>query len=126
MIVDNKAIIRIKSLRTPARIGCTEAERSLDQALEIDLDLEVPMAHSAGREVDLNKSICYLELRNDVRDLVQSKHWILIEELCSVIIDRILAQYELVLRATIRCRKFVLADCICAEIELCRERNEHR
>ena len=126
MTRDIRAVIRIKSFRTPAHIGCTEGERVLEQALEFDLDLDVPTAHASGRTVDLNQSICYLELRNIVRDLVQSRHWVLIEEVCNEVLELIFAHYPLVVRANVTCRKFVLADCFCTEIQLGRERDESR
>ncbi len=122
---ETSAIIRVKRLRVSARIGCSDTERLHEQTLEIDLELNVPSAYTSGKEADLSKSVCYLDLRNKTRDMVQGRPWVLVEELCYSVLDLIFTNYSLVEGAKVSCRKFVLADCDWSEIQLSRGVKSH-
>jgi dihydroneopterin aldolase len=106
-----ESVVKIEGLRLSAQIGCTAEEREHKQYIEIDLQLSVPTAAQAASSLVLNETVSYLTISNLVAGLVCSRPWVLVEELAAAIINMILGEFELVQKAVVEIKKFVLSDC---------------
>jgi dihydroneopterin aldolase len=70
--------VRLRGLRLECYLGVGERERSRLQAIELDLELRLPLAE-AGRADDLARTVDYAAVVADVRACVEGKPFRLIE-----------------------------------------------
>ncbi|NLO22396.1 MAG: dihydroneopterin aldolase [Syntrophomonadaceae bacterium] len=74
------------------RHGVLEKEKSRAQRFEIDLNIYKDLSTAAAKD-DLQYSVDYSEIFEQVRDIVENKSFNLIETLASNIADMILTEY---------------------------------
>lgn len=100
-------IISIKDLRTLTKIGCSKEERVNNQEILTSIQLEVE-GEKAAKTKNLDDSVCYLSICNLIKEHIEKKEWILLEELAYEIADKCLSQSALVLSAEVEVKKFVI------------------
>lgn len=95
-------MLRVHGLEIPVRIGLTEEERRIPQAIQFDIEIqfaEKPLACSSDKIED---SICYDEMSSQIEEKVSSRSYKLIEHLCqevfTMLSEKLAAQTHLALR----------------------------
>ena len=99
--------IFISGLEVNTKIGCSEEERLKSQNISIDIILEVN-GEKASRSKELNDSVCYLTVSNQVKKLVELKKWVLLEELAYEISNLCIKDFPLVISAQTEVKKYVI------------------
>lgn len=95
--------IAIQSLRVQTRVGVTEEERSTEQPLVIDLEIETDLA-AAGNSDDLGSTVDYHRVTTEVADLVRTTEVKLLETLAEKVAAHLCA-FEGVKRVTVAISK---------------------
>jgi dihydroneopterin aldolase/2-amino-4-hydroxy-6-hydroxymethyldihydropteridine diphosphokinase len=88
-------VISIKQLEIFANHGVFKEENVLGQKFIIDAELEVD-TRNAGLNDDLDKSVNYALVCNEIRDFVQSHTFKLIETVAEKMTHHLLVKYELI------------------------------
>lgn len=114
--------IHIKGLSLLVGVGCSEEEREDPQKLEIDLSLGIPRLEQAGRQASLECTVSYLEVRNEIKLYIESRKWVLIEEVAVSAMEMLLKDFPLIHSVDITVKKFVLKDMHWAAAQFHRER----
>ncbi len=83
--------IYIRDLSLSCIIGVNDWERKTKQTLKIDLDLEVDL-REAGKYDDLNLTVDYQNIRDQIENIVSHSHHYLIEALAEDIAAACLAE----------------------------------
>ncbi len=83
--------IYIRDLNFFCVIGVNDWERKTKQTIKIDLDLEVDL-HEAGKYDDLNLTVNYENIRDQIENIVSQSHHFLIEALAEDIAALCLAE----------------------------------
>jgi len=81
-------VIEIRGIRTYGRVGATDAERSREQRLDIDVRIEVDLS-AAARSDALEQTISYASLHDRVVRTVQERSFFLVERLASELLATI-------------------------------------
>ena len=81
--------IEIAGLRTTALIGAMAHEREARQPLQIDLSIHADLSR-AGESDDLNQTVHYGEVCDQVLALIDRSDFILLERLAQAIADLVL------------------------------------
>lgn len=87
--MSDKDHIHIRGLRAKTRIGVTEEERSRPQVLLVDIAIELSIA-DAARSDDVEETVDYDSLVNDVVAEIEGTERRLLERLAADLSDRIL------------------------------------
>ena len=95
--------ITLKGLNFYAYHGAYPSEKELGQRYEVDVEIETDLSEAAKLD-DLEFSIDYTDIYLIIKKIVIEKDYNLIEKLCSVINDAIMAEYD-VACVTTRVRK---------------------
>jgi len=83
-------VVRIRGLEVYGRHGVHDAERVLGQRFVVDVDMV--LAHDRSTTSDeLADTVDYATIADDVADIVGGEPVALLEHLCRVIADRVLA-----------------------------------
>ena len=85
--------IILRDLQAFSKLGSYDFERILGQSIMIDLELELDLK-KAGETNDVNDSIDYVEVSIAVRELCQSREFLLIENLATEIIKMLFNKFE--------------------------------
>lgn len=83
--------ISVVGLSVETRIGVTDKERSLPQDVLIDIDINVDLS-AAGATDDLNETIDYDSLVNEVAGFVRASECNLLERLAAQVADLVAAK----------------------------------
>ncbi|AIT08737.1 diguanylate cyclase [Candidatus Francisella endociliophora] len=75
----------LKSLEIYVSLGCSEEERTQKQMVKIDLELEFNQDYSASDTDNLEETICYYTLRNNIQKFCDDISCNLIEYLAKQI-----------------------------------------
>ena len=86
------------------RHGVSDAERSAEQQIDVDVELEVDLAR-AGASDDLADTVNYSRVFDACREIVEEHSLKLLEAIAEAIASRQLADYALVEAVTVRVRK---------------------
>lgn len=97
MILDE---IELSGLEFYGRHGCLPEERERGQLFVVDAILYLPL-QSAGQKDDLNLTINYAEVQQDIKCIVSGESVNLVETVAERIASRLLGKYELLQRVTI-------------------------
>ena len=111
--------IRIEQLSLDARVGVTEAERSKPQALAISLTL-CPRHPLGDLDDDLQNTINYSQVCDEVKTFVQERSDKLIETLADSLATHLLMRF-LLAQVTVEVRKFVRPDAKFVAVTLTRK-----
>jgi FolB domain-containing protein len=84
--------IEIKNLGLNISIGVNDWEKHLPQKITLDLKLFLPLNNCKEQ---LNNTICYAEVSNNIRALFCSSHHNLIETVAEKIADHCLEHYKI-------------------------------
>ena len=95
--------IIIRDLRANALVGTLEREQLYRQEIAATLTLELDLA-PAGKSDDLAKSVDYSEIARRAKEIMETKHFRLLEALGSALGEMML-EYSPVLRASVRLEK---------------------
>ncbi len=114
--------IIIRELSVHAKIGYSSDERAFPQRLLLDIELGIGPWQPGSQEGDLGTTICYSTVKDLVEKHIQSKKWILLEELTNDICSLIFEKYALARQIKIVARKFVVSDTKWVGIEIIRNR----
>lgn len=98
------ATIHLKKLRFHGHHGVLPQETALGQPWIIDLDLVVDIAHAAATD-DLTQTVNYVEVHDQVRDIVTGEPVALLETLANRILSAVLSAHPTVRSATITLHK---------------------
>lgn len=86
--------VLLKNLQAFCRLGIYDSERILGQCVQIQLELELDLDKCA-RSNDIKDSIDYVDVSISVRELAQSKEFLLIENLAHEIIEMLFAKFSI-------------------------------
>ncbi len=96
-------IVKIKDLEIQCNIGLYEWEKTYDRKLLINLEMQL-VNQKVIQTQDINDTIDYELIYNNIKKIVHSKYYELLENLASDILDMII-QHELISSATIEIDK---------------------
>ena len=99
--------ILISGLEVNTKIGCSEEERLKSQNISINVILEVD-GEKASKSKELKDSVCYLTVSNQIKELVEKKEWVLLEELAYEISNLCIRDFPLVLSTQTEVKKYVI------------------
>ena len=110
--------IIFSGLRSEAYIGFEQEERSKKQLLEIDLiiSLDLKKADVLGKDdssslsLQIVNSINYDFIKNDIQIMLDSRSWILLEELANYIADSLSSTYPEIKAIDLKIKKFIYKD----------------
>lgn len=85
--------IEVSGLSLYTHVGVTEAEREIGQRLVLDLRLDVGECDAAVTD-RLEDTIDYSEVCQQANLVAQQRTYRTLERLCSAIVDRLLATYD--------------------------------
>jgi len=86
------------------RHGVSEDERSAEQEIDVDVELEADLAR-AGASDDLADTVNYSRVFAACREVVEGQSFKLLEAIAQAIATRVLADFQPVLAITVRVRK---------------------
>ena len=89
-----KDAVLLKDLQAFCRLGIYDSERILGQCIQIQLELEFDL-EKAAKSNSIEHSVNYVEVSLSVRELTQSKEFLLIENLAYEIIEMLLAKFSI-------------------------------
>ena len=89
-----KDALLLKDLQAFCRLGIYDSERILGQCIQIQLELEFDLA-KAAKTNSVEDSVNYVEVSLSIRELTQSKEFLLIENLAHEIIEMLLAKFSI-------------------------------
>jgi dihydroneopterin aldolase len=95
--------IMVNGLRALGRHGCLPEEQDRHQPFEVDLEMELSLDVPARLD-DLETTVDYGSVIMSVRDLIESRHFFLLEALAGAISDVVL-RHERVEAVTVTVRK---------------------
>ena len=81
--------IHLREISCQARIGVTEEERVVTQKILLDLVLHLDL-EAAARTDDLEQTVDYRQLVEEVRETIGQRTYSLLEALAGTICDRVL------------------------------------
>lgn len=84
-------VVRIRGLEVGGRHGVHEAERVLGQRFVADIDMVLAHDRSTTTD-DLAETVDYATIADDVADIIAGEPVALLERLCRIIADRVLAE----------------------------------
>lgn len=84
----------LESLELYVSLGCSEEERAHKQMVKIDLELEFNQNYSASDTDNLEETICYYTLRNNIQKFCDNISCNLIEYLAKQIYNFIRSNYQ--------------------------------
>lgn len=92
--VANQAMdtIFIQGLKTQAIIGIYDWERENRQPLIFDIDMDLPTFKAANSD-DINDTVDYKQVSDEVIELVEESRFELLESLCEAICQHILTKH---------------------------------
>jgi dihydroneopterin aldolase len=96
--------IELRGLRLVGIVGVLPEERTRAQPLEVDLDLHLD-ARTAGRSDALGDTVDYGAVCELVAEVVDALHPQLLERLCEVLAERVLAADERIHAVDVSVRK---------------------
>lgn len=100
----NYTIIRIKNARFYAHHGVLDAERANGGLFEIDAEMTCDVTE-AETEDNLKKTLDYEKAYKFIREVVSGSKFFLIEALAFNIADKIIKNFSVVQKVTIKVRK---------------------
>jgi len=115
-------VIFVEALSLEAKIGCSAAERSQTQRIELDIKICADCGQSA-KTLSLSDTVCYDKVVEDVRELVRSREWVLVEELAEAACSLILSSQPKAQEVCVQVRKFCLPDIKSVGVEITRGRS---
>ena len=112
----------VQELVLSTRIGHVAAEREATQPVAIDLSLDVNWSASAHSK-NLDETVCYATLCSEIRKLVETREWVLVEELSESVQSLIFSRFPAVTGSKLRVKKFALpgTDWVAVESDLARK-----
>lgn len=108
----------IHDLAASCRIGVTEAERAAPQPVWFDLELAIDAAKAAKRD-NVRDAVDYARLVSEVRGLVESRSWNLLETIAEAVAARMLRGFDTP-RVVVRVKKRALPEIDYAAVEVTR------
>jgi dihydroneopterin aldolase len=100
----NYTIIRIQNARFYAHHGVLDAERMSGGLFEIDVELTCDVT-AAEVEDNLKKTLDYEQAYNFIKEVVSGKKFFLIEALAYRIAQKIIENFNMVQKVTVKVRK---------------------
>jgi 7,8-dihydroneopterin aldolase/epimerase/oxygenase len=94
----------LANMRFDGRHGVHDWERAATQPFEVDVELAVDL-RPAGAADDLAQTVDYGRVFDVVRDIVETRTFLLLEAIAETIAGEILTRYALVDEITVRVRK---------------------
>ncbi|MBP9838025.1 MAG: dihydroneopterin aldolase [Proteobacteria bacterium] len=117
----NYDLMTIEDASFKCKIGLTDAERARQQKIEICTAIEYSIKESALSK-DLSKGLCWSDINKFLEKEVQSKDWILVEELIEHLSSSILENFPLIRTIKLKIKKFELINAKWTAIEVYRTR----
>jgi dihydroneopterin aldolase len=98
------ATLKVKDLDIICVIGCGEAERTANQKITLDLDLEYDISEAALSD-DINKAVNYVDIVRRLSEVCQEKKFRLVERLGSECCQMIFEEWPRVQKVKLEVRK---------------------
>ncbi len=112
----------VRDLVIPALIGVHKHEKDGQQNIRINLDMEIPEAENSIKD-RLSDVVCYEEIVDGIREIVNAGHINLVETLAEKIAARILVDQRIE-RVRVKIEKLdIFADASSVGIEIERSHN---
>lgn len=86
--------VSLKNLQAFCRLGIYDSERILGQCININIDLFFDLS-IAGKSNQIKDTINYVEVSLTIRELAQSKEFLLIENLCEEICQTLFKKFPI-------------------------------
>ena len=99
-------VIALSGIRAYGKHGATKEERAREQALDIDIELELDLAKPRASD-DLRDTLDYALLHGHIVSIVKDRSFALLERLAGEILDALLSDHR-VERATVSIAKPLL------------------
>lgn len=96
--------IEIEQIECAVRVGVPEQERSRPQRILVDVELELDLSSAAERD-DLNETVDYRLLAEEIRRELESREFHLLEAVAGTVCRRVLSRQR-VEAVTVVARKF--------------------
>lgn len=77
-----KSMLEINRLMLPIHIGTTEQERMISQDIEFNITIIFLSLPKACESLNVDDTVCYGILTQNIIDFCKDKHFFLIEQLC--------------------------------------------
>ncbi|MFR0592972.1 dihydroneopterin aldolase [Limosilactobacillus mucosae] len=97
--------IRINNMKFHTYNGVFAEEKKLGQKLEIDIDMQYPIEKRVLHD-DLNETVSYADVYDTIKDFVTTHSFDLIESVANELLKKILADYSMLEKVTLRIRKY--------------------
>ena len=110
--------ILIEGLVCRAHVGVPAAERRKRQKILIDLELALDL-RKAGRSDRVDQTVDYAAVAREVKDLAESRPFVLAEAIAEAAADRVLARFR-VDQVTVWVRKFSVPGTKSVGVEITR------
>lgn len=98
------ASVFIEDLKVDTVVGVCEWEKQVQQTLHFDIRMAVDISAVADSD-NLDKTVNYAIVAEQVAAFVQSRDWLLIETLVQQLLQHLLAQHNMIDELTITLRK---------------------
>ena len=110
--------IILNGMKYGARIGSTAEERAFAQTIAIDVEMKLELSMKL-LQGDLQEGICWAETDLLLRYAVESKEWVLAEQLADHLITALFERFPLTRSVLVRVKKtpFPHGDWVGVEIE---------
>ena len=86
--------VSLKNLQAFCRLGIYDSERILGQCININIDLFFDLS-IAGKSNQIKDTIDYVKVSLTIRELAQSKEFLLIENLCEEICQTLFKKFPI-------------------------------
>jgi dihydroneopterin aldolase len=83
------AILEFRRARLAVRLGCSDAERAVPQAVDLDLAIAFAAPPAACASDDLDDTVCYADLIELARSTVAGREFRLVEHLAHELFARL-------------------------------------
>ena len=123
MTIGRSGTILIRDLEVQAQIGIDEQERDISQRLLVNSEVTLDIG-KAIESKDVSATIRYDILAEQFRSRIQSKKWILVEELLEDLSAFVLETYPMAQEVRIRAQKFTVEDTAWVGVQIARTRNQ--
>lgn len=115
--------ITIRDIVAHGKHGANPGERDRAQPFHLEIDLDIDLSR-AGCSDDLNDTVNYAEVYDDILAIVEQRSYLLLERLASAILDRVLGDPRIA-RASVAIAKPDLLDGATPIVRMTRENSTH-
>jgi dihydroneopterin aldolase len=115
-------IIHINDLICFAKIGITKEERSFTQKVSLSFKIATDFKKSANSK-DINDTVNYVTVANEVKSFVEERTWTLVEELSENVVSFVFEHFPTTTTIALTSFKFCVPDTSAVGVTIVRNRD---